>query len=161
MTTAICPGSFDPVTSGHMDIIERASKLFDRVIVAVSWNIGKQPLFSAEERKAMLEEACAPLPNVTVEVLDGLLVDYAVARGACVIVKGLRAISDFENEFQQALLNFKLRPDVETIFLMSRPEHSFLRSSLIKEVARAGGRVNGLVPPSVEARLLAKIRGVG
>lgn len=161
MTIAICPGSFDPVTSGHLDIIERASKLFDHVIVAVAWNVDKTPLFSVEERKAMLEEACAQFPNVTVDVLDGLLVRYAKEKGAKVIVKGLRAISDFENEFQQALMNFKLDPELETVFLMTRPEHSFLRSSLVKEVARTGGCIRGLVPPLVEARLLAKLRGGG
>lgn len=161
MTIAVCPGSFDPVTSGHLDVIERASKLFDQVIVAVAWNIDKHPLFSLEERKAMLEEVCARFPNVTVDILEGLLVHYARAKGAKVIVKGLRAISDFENEFQQALMNSKLEPGIETVFLMSRPEHSFLRSSLIKEVARTGGCIRGLVPPEVEARVLARIRGGG
>lgn len=151
--TAVCPGSFDPVTSGHLDIIERASRLFSRVIVAVAVNPEKRPLFTLEERKAMLQEVCRPFPNVEVDVLTGLLVDYCRSKGAQVIIRGLRAISDFEFELQQALMNSRMAPDIETVFLMTRPEHSFLSSSLIKEIASLGGEVSGLVPPLVEAKL--------
>ena len=154
--TAVVPGSFDPVTSGHVDIIERASAAFDRVLVAVGVNPSKDPLFTLPERCEILGEVCAPFPNVRVETLDSLLVDFVRAHGAQVIVKGLRAVSDFEFEFQQALMNSHMAPEVETFFLMARPEHLFLSSSLIKNVAALGGPITGLVPPLVERRLLDK-----
>ena len=156
--TAICPGSFDPVTTGHTDIIERASGLFSRVIVAVGVNPDKSPMFTLEERCEILKEVCAPFPNVEIAELKGLLVDYARSHGAQVIVKGLRAISDFEFEFRQTLMNSHIEPTIETVFLMTRPEHSFLSSSLIKEVATLGGPISGLVPPCVERRLKDKLK---
>lgn len=157
MAIALCPGSFDPVTDGHLDIIQRAARIFDSVIVAVAVNPAKASLFTMEERVEMLQEVCRGLHNVSVECLEGLLVDYARRRGATAIVKGLRAISDFELEFQQALMNSRLAPDVETVFLMTRPDHSFLSSTLIKQVASFGGDVTGMVPPTVRERLVAKL----
>jgi len=154
--TAVYPGSFDPVTSGHYDIIVRASRLFERLIVAVAPNPAKQPLFTVEERMKMLQEVCASLPNVQVECFEGLLVDFAVERGAQVIVKGLRAVSDFEYELQMALTNRRLRPQVETIFMMTNSEYVFLSSSIVKEIARLGGNVQGLVPKAVEPYLYRK-----
>lgn len=155
--TAVVPGSFDPVTSGHVDIIERAAGVFDRVLVAVGVNPSKNPMFTLPERCEILVEVCAPYPNVLVDSLDGLLVDFVRKHGAQVIVKGLRAVSDFEFEFQQALMNSHMAPEVETFFLMARPEHLFLSSSLIKNVAGLGGPITGLVPPLVERRLLEKL----
>ncbi|MBW3623151.1 MAG: pantetheine-phosphate adenylyltransferase [Armatimonadetes bacterium] len=154
---AVVPGSFDPVTSGHLDIIERAAGSFQRVIVAVGANPSKNPMFTLSERCEILHEVCGPFPNVEVDILDGLLVEFARSHGALVIVKGLRAVSDFEYEFQQALMNSHMAPDIETFFLMARPEHLFLSSSLIKNVASLGGPITGLVPPTVERRLLDKI----
>jgi pantetheine-phosphate adenylyltransferase len=156
--TAICPGSFDPITSGHVDIIERASRLFDRVIVAVGVNPDKNPMFTLAERCEILETVCSEFSNVEVAELKGLLVNYAKSHGAQVIVKGLRAISDFEFEFQQALMNSHMEPEIETTFLMTRPEHTFLSSSLIKGVVALGGTITGLVPPYVERRLEEKMR---
>ena len=155
--TAIVPGSFDPVTSGHVDIIERAAGTFGRVIVAVGVNPDKYPMFTLPERCEILREVCGAYPNVGIEVLEGLLVEYARQHGAQVIIKGLRAVSDFENEFQQALMNSHMAPGIETFFLMARPEHLFLSSSLIKNVASLGGPITGLVPPLVERRILQKI----
>ena len=147
---AVYPGSFDPVTSGHYDIIARAAGMYERVIVLVAVNSSKTPLFDAAERATMLRESCADLSNVQVEMLpDGLLVEYAKSRGAGVIIKGLRAVSDFEYEFQMALLNRRLEPSVETVFLMTGAEFSYLSSSIVKEIARLGGDVTGLVPPPV------------
>jgi pantetheine-phosphate adenylyltransferase len=144
---AVYPGSFDPVTSGHFDIIGRAAGMFDTVIVLVAVNSTKTPLFSAAERVDMLRAACADFANVRVDSLaDGLLVEYAVQQGARVIVKGLRAVSDFEYEFQMTLLNRRLEPGVETVFLMTSAEYSYLSSSIVKEIGRLGGNVNGLVP---------------
>ena len=158
---AIYPGSFDPVTSGHFDIISRASGLFETVIVLVAANSAKAPLFTAEQRAGMIQEACQALPNVRVDTLaDRLLVEYATAQGAQVIVKGLRAVSDFEYEFQMALLNRRLQPDVETVFLMTSAEHSYLSSSIVKEIARLGGDVRGLVPASVLSLLKQKFERV-
>lgn len=154
---ALVPGSFDPVTNGHLDIIERAASLFDAVTVAVAINLAKQPLFSIDERIAMLEEACAHIPNITIGSFDGLLVNYARERGARVIVKGLRAVSDFEYELQMALTNRRLSPDIETIFMMTGAEYSYLSSSIVKEIARLGGSVEGLVPNSVRQRLQQKL----
>jgi len=154
---AVYPGSFDPVTSGHYDIIERAAGMFATLIVLVAANSTKTPLFSAEERAALLRESCAGLPNVQVAILPPvLLVNYMGQCGAKVIVKGLRAVSDFEYEFQMALLNRRLQPDVETIFLMTAAEHSYLSSSIVKEIARLGGDIGGLVPKAVRPALLKK-----
>ncbi|MCL6580562.1 MAG: pantetheine-phosphate adenylyltransferase [Firmicutes bacterium] len=159
MRLAICPGSFDPVTYGHLDIVERAARLFDRVVVVVFTNPQKTPLFSVEERVAMLAESTRHLQNVEVDSSDGLLSEYASRRGAQVIVKGLRAISDFESEFQMARINKKLAPGVETVFMMTSNEYSYLSSSIVKEVARFGGCVGDLVPEAVAARLRAKFAG--
>ncbi len=161
MPLAICPGSFDPVTFGHLDIIERAARIFDQVVVAVFTNPQKAPLFTVEERLQMLRESTGHLTNVEVDASEGLLSDYAVRRGAQVIVKGLRAISDFETEFQMARMNKKLAPSVETLFVMTANEYSYLSSSLVKEVARFGGCVSELVPEAVAARLRAKFPPVG
>lgn len=154
---AIYPGSFDPVTSGHFDIITRAAGMLETVVVLVAVNSGKQPLFTPDERVDMLRLVCVDLPNVRVEKLsDELLVRYAVRIGAQVIVKGLRAVSDFEYEFQMALLNRHLQPEVETMFLMTSAEHSYLSSSIIKEIGRLGGDITGLVPAVVQPYLHAK-----
>lgn len=157
---AIYPGSFDPVTNGHLDIIERAAALFDEVIVAAAINIGKSPLFTIEERLEMLREACKHLPNVTVDRFDGLLVRYAASREAGVIVKGLRALSDFEFEFEMALMNRRLNDGVETAFMMTNAEYSYLSSSIIKEVVSFGGSIEGLVPKIVEEYLKRKIDSI-
>ncbi|MHB8927035.1 MAG: pantetheine-phosphate adenylyltransferase [Bacillota bacterium] len=157
MRTAVCPGSFDPVTNGHLDIIERGAQVFDRLYVTVFPNTGKEPLFTLEERMDMLMGATRDLPNVIVETYDGLLLDYVRERGANVILKGLRAVSDYEYEFRMAMMNRKLDDKVETVFLMSRVEYSYLSSSILKEVARFGGCVKGLVPPEVEVALKRRI----
>jgi pantetheine-phosphate adenylyltransferase len=149
MRSAIYPGSFDPVTNGHLDIIERAAKIFDEVVVAVTVNIGKSPMFTIEERLSMLKEAAKHLPNVRVDSFDGLLVRYAEAQGASVIVKGLRALSDFEFEFEMALMNRRLDTEIETVFMMTNVEYSYLSSSIIKEVSNFGGPIDGLVPEVV------------
>jgi pantetheine-phosphate adenylyltransferase len=151
--TAVCPGTFDPVTNGHLDIIGRTSTAFEAVIVGVLKNPSKQPLFTAELRVAMLEEACAGLPNVTVTSFSGLLVEFARAQGQAVIVKGLRAVSDYEAEIQMAQMNHRLS-GVETLFMPTNPKWSFLSSSLVKEVARFGGDVEGLVPDHVKKQLM-------
>ena len=156
MRRAACPGSFDPVTNGHLDIIERASALFDEVVVAVGVNKAKNRLFTPEERIGMLEEACAGFDNVRVASFDGLLTDFCKAQGVVAIVKGLRAVSDFDYELQMAQMNSRLA-DVETVFVPTSPEYSFLASSLVKEVANFGGDVSGLVPPQVLDRLAARL----
>lgn len=154
---AVYPGSFDPVTSGHYDVIVRAAGMFDRLIVLVAANSSKSPLFTAEERAELVRQACADLNNVSVEILPPtLLVEYVVSHGAQVIVKGLRAVSDFEYEFQMALLNRHLQPGVETIFLMTAAEHAYLSSSIVKEIARLGGDIRGLVPEPVRLALAEK-----
>lgn len=155
--TALCPGTFDPVTNGHLDIIGRTSTTFDTVMVAVLENPSKEPLFELGERVAMLEEACSGLANVQVGSFKGLLVEFAKVQGAAVIVKGLRAVSDYEFEIQMAQMNHRLA-DVETLFMPTNPRWSFLSSSLVKEVARFGGDVEGLVPDHVKARLLARLK---
>jgi pantetheine-phosphate adenylyltransferase/16S rRNA (guanine(966)-N(2))-methyltransferase RsmD len=146
---AICPGSFDPLTSGHLEIIRRAASIFGHVVVAVGGNIQKRQPVSKEERARMIERATKGLENVSVEVMDGLLVDFAREHGARVIVKGLRAVSDFESEFVQAQVNRKLYPELETIFIMASSEHSFLSSSVVREVASYGGDIKGLVPDEI------------
>jgi pantetheine-phosphate adenylyltransferase len=156
--TALCPGTFDPVTNGHLDIIERAGQRFDAVVVAVLDNPGKQPLFTVDERVAMLKDVTAGLGNVEVDSFSGLLVEYAVRRGSDVIVKGLRAVTDFEYEIQMAQMNRQLS-GVETLFMTTDPRWSFLSSSLVREVARFGGDVSPLVPPVVAERLAERFGG--
>src|SRR2546423_1700128 len=159
MAYAIVPGSFDPVTNGHLDIIERAARMFEKVTVAVVINSAKTALFTVEERLEMLREVCGHLTNVDIDSFDGLLVEYAQQRGASVIAKGLRAVSDFEYELQMALMNRHQCPDVETVFMMTGTEYSYLSSSIVKEIARLGGSVEGLVPNSVRQRLRDKVNG--
>jgi len=155
---AIYPGSFDPVTNGHMDIIERAAKVFDEVVVAVAVNLEKEPMFSTEERVDLLEKACRHLANVRVDYFRGLTVNYARKQGSTIVIKGLRAVSDFEFELQQALMNKRLDGSVETMFMMTSAEHLFLSSSMVKQLAEFGASITGLVPPVVEERLLEKIK---
>lgn len=154
--TALCPGTFDPVTNGHIDIVERASRLFDVVVVAVVENPAKEPLFAPEERVTMLKEAISGLENVDVESFSGLLVDYAARRDAKIIVKGLRAVSDFDYELQMAQMNHHLA-GVETCFVPTSPKWSYLSSSLVKEIAGYGADVRGLVPDNVRDRLQEKL----
>ena len=153
----MCPGSFDPVTCGHLDVIERVSPLFDEVVVAVGVNPAKNRMFEADERIAMIREATAALPNVSVDTFSGLLVDFCKDRGIRAIVKGLRAVSDFDYELQMGQMNFSLA-GVETLFIPTNPLYSFLSSSLVKEVATYGGDVSGLVPEAVLHRLREKLR---
>jgi pantetheine-phosphate adenylyltransferase len=156
MTCALVPGSFDPVTNGHLDIIARAARTFSDVRVVVARNSSKTPLFMIEERVEMLTEVCVPFANVTVDTFEGLLVNYAAAHDATVIVKGLRFVSDFEYEMQMALMNRHLNNAIETVFLMTGAEYSGLSSSIVKEIARLGGAVEGLVPNIVRQALSAK-----
>lgn len=162
MTTAICPGSFDPVTNGHLDIITRAAGIFDEVIVAVGNNPDKKTLFTIEERVALLKKVIADtgLKNVRVDYFEGLQVNYARAQKAQVIVKGLRALSDFEYEFQMALTNKKLAPELETMFMMTEHKYAFLSSSLVKQIVLFGGNPEGLIPPVVFESLQAKMAEV-
>ena len=157
MKIAVCPGSFDPVTLGHMDIIRRAARMFDRVVVVVLTNVSKKPLFSREERVDLLKRATAEIPNVEIDCYDGLLADYMKLKKADVIVKGLRAMSDFEYEFQMALTNRQLNPDVETAFLTTTAEHMYLSSSLVKQVASFNGDISGFVPACILDDILSKI----
>ncbi|MGB9004865.1 MAG: pantetheine-phosphate adenylyltransferase [Candidatus Aminicenantales bacterium] len=150
---AIYPGSFDPITNGHVDIIERGLKIFEGILVAVLENPGKDRLFSAEERMTMIREIFSSQPKVEVQSFHGLLVDFAKKNKARIVIRGLRAVSDFEYEFQMALMNHKLNPDLETFFMMPNIRYTFLSSSLVKEVHRLGGCVQDLVPPLVERRL--------
>lgn len=152
---AIYPGSFDPVTNGHLDIIERAARTFDELIVAVAVNKEKQPLFSFEERVQLLRETCGHLENVQVDYFNGLTVDYVESKGATVIIRSLRAVSDFEYELQMALTNKRLNDRIETLFMMTSAEYSFLSSSIVKELAELGAPLTGLVPKIVEDRLVA------
>lgn len=154
---AIYPGSFDPITNGHLDVICRAASMFDQVIVAVAHNGEKKPLFTTEERVTLVEHAVKRIPNVTVDGFQGLLVDYARKKKARVIIRGLRAVSDFEFEFQMALMNRKLDPKTETIFLMPKDEYTFISSRLVKEIAWLGGNVSDFVPVDVQRALKAKI----
>lgn len=156
MRTAIYPGSFDPLTNGHLDVIQRASKLFDRVIVAVASNEGKNPVFSLKERLVLVKTCVAHLANAEADSFDGLLVEYVVRRKAHTIVRGLRAVSDFEFEFQLALMNRKLNENIETIFMMPKDTYTFLSSRIVKEIARLGGDVSGFVPPPVQTALARK-----
>ncbi|MBM3728878.1 MAG: pantetheine-phosphate adenylyltransferase [Acidobacteria bacterium] len=158
--TAIYPGSFDPATNGHLDVIERGSKLAGRLIVAVLRNESKQPLFSTAERMEMLAEVVRPFPNVEVASFDGLLVDFASQCQASLILRGIRAISDYEGELQMALMNRRLRPEIETVFLMAGEQYSFVSSRLVKEIFRLGGDVSGLVPPAVACRLRERMASV-
>jgi pantetheine-phosphate adenylyltransferase len=153
---AIYPGSFDPLTNGHVDIIQRGSRLFDRIVIAVLLNIEKSPLFTVPERVEIAREAFHGWPNVEVDTFDGLLVDYARRKHASVIVRGLRAISDFEFEMQMALMNRRLNGDVETVFMMPAEPYTYVSSRLVKEVVALGGSVSGLVPEMVEERLRQK-----
>ncbi|HIC56387.1 MAG TPA: pantetheine-phosphate adenylyltransferase [Acidobacteria bacterium] len=154
---AVYPGSFDPLTNGHVDIIERGARLFDRIVVAILVNGEKDPLFSSVERREIAEEAFGDFPNVEIETFDGLLVDYAAGREAAVIVRGLRAISDFEYEMQMALMNRRLNKVIETVFMMPDERYTYLSSRLVKEVYALGGSTIGLVPETVEARLASKM----
>ena len=155
MRRAIYPGTFDPVTMGHLDIIERCSRLFDEVIVAILVNTDKEPMFSVEERVKMIQDVVT-WPTVTVGTFEGLLVHYAVEQEAHAIVRGIRAVSDYEYELQMALMNRRLEPELETVFLMAGEAYSYISSRLIKEVFKLGGSINGLVPDSVERRMRDK-----
>ena len=156
--TVIYPGSFDPFTNGHLDVVARAAKLFDRVIVAVAQNTDKQTLFTQAERKRQIATVLADLPNVEVTKFKGLLVDFAKAQKAQAIIRGLRAVSDFEFEFQLALMNRKLEEEIETIFMMPREAYTFLSSKLVKEIAQLGGDVSAFVPVNVEQALQGKLK---
>ena len=161
MRRAIYPGSFDPITNGHLDIIERGCKLFDEIIIAILVNPDKKPFFTTEERREMLQQVVTEIEHgsclLAVEDFSGLLVDYAVQRRADAIVRGIRAISDYEYELQMALMNRRLEPGIETVFMMPAEQYSYISSRLIKEVFSLGGRVHGLVPDMVEERLRAKV----
>jgi pantetheine-phosphate adenylyltransferase len=156
-TTAIYPGSFDPPTNGHLDLIERGSKIFDELIVAILRNLDKAPLFNVSERVAMLEALTSQYSNVRVDTFDGLTVDYAAKVGASSVLRGIRALSDYEYELQMALMNRKLRPELETVFMMPAEKYSYLSSRLVREVAQLGGSVKGLVPELVEQNLRGKL----
>ena len=158
MRTAIYPGSFDPLTNGHLDVIQRAAKLFDRVIVAVAQNDSKQPLFPLAERLALVKGAIKHLPHVKADSFDGLLIEYAARQKAQAVVRGLRAVSDFEFEFQLALMNRKLDENIETIFMMPKDTYTFLSSRIVKEIARLGGEVSQFVPPNVQTALTKKLK---
>jgi len=161
MRTAIYPGSFDPLTNGHLDVIQRASKLFDRVVVAVAKNEGKYPLFTLKERLTLVKQAVRHVPGAEADSFDGLLIEYVVDRKAQAIVRGLRAISDFEFEFQLALMNRKLNENIETIFMMPKDTYTFLSSRIVKEIARLGGDVSAFVPAHVRTALAKKFPGAG
>jgi pantetheine-phosphate adenylyltransferase len=157
MRIAIYPGSFDPLTNGHLDVIQRATKLFDRIIVAAAKSESKNPLFDLEERTGMVRQSIGHLPTVEVDSFDGLLVEYVERRGAQAVIRGLRAVSDFEFEFQLALMNRKLNERIETIFMMPKDTYTFLSSKIVKEIARLGGDVSAFVPAHVRAALTDKL----
>jgi pantetheine-phosphate adenylyltransferase len=157
-SVAIYPGSFDPVTNGHLDLIMRGEKMFDHLIVAVLKNVEKEPLFTVPERVEMLQEVTKQWPSVEVDVFQGLLVDYARKRDAAVILRGIRAISDYEYELQMALMNRKLEPRLETVFMLPGETYSYLSAKLVREIAQLGGPLSGLVPPLVEERIRAKMK---
>jgi len=159
MKSAVYPGSFDPITNGHIDIIERSAKIFDKVYVAILQNSSKSPLFSVDERRSLIERVTTHIPNIEVTVFDGLLVDYMKQIGASVIIKGLRAVSDFEYEFQMALTNSKLDSEIETLFMMASAQNQYLSSSIVKEVARYKANLDGLVPGSIMQDIYNKIEG--
>jgi len=159
MKTAIYPGSFDPVTNGHLDVLKRGLKLFDKIIIAVGEHPSKKTLFSVEERIIMLKAVAKGMKNVEVDHFSGLLIEYARKRGAAAILRGLRAVSDFDYEFQAALMNRKLNSNIETVFIMTRGMYSYLSATVVKEVASLGGNLNGMVPKMVEKRLREKFRG--
>jgi pantetheine-phosphate adenylyltransferase len=159
MRTAIYPGSFDPLTNGHLDVIQRATKLFDRVIVAVAKSESKNPLFTLEERVGLVEQAVRNMPGVEADAFDGLLIEYVARRKAQAVVRGLRAVSDFEFEFQLALMNRKLDERIETIFMMPKDTYTFLSSRIVKEIARLGGDVSAFVPSHVVEALKEKLAG--
>lgn len=154
---AICPGSFDPITIGHIDIITRASLMFDEVIVVAMTNISKKSSFTPDERKEMIIKSIGNLQNVSVDTYDGLLADYAKQKNACAIIKGLRAMSDFEYEFQMALTNKKLNPEIETLFLITKAENMYLSSSMVKQVASFGGDISGFVPAQIHGDILKRL----
>ncbi len=158
MVRALIPGSFDPVTNGHLDIIERAAKIYDSVLVSVVRNYSKSPLFTIEERMELLQTVCAKWSNVSIGSFEGLLVQYACEQNVNVIVKGLRAVSDFEYEFQMAQMNRRLTNEIDTVFMMTGTEYAYLSSSIVKEIARLGGSVKGLVPEDVETHLRQKVQ---
>jgi pantetheine-phosphate adenylyltransferase len=157
MRTVIYPGSFDPITNGHLDVMQRAARLFDQVIVAVADSRSKSPLFSLAERKRLVTQAVAHMPGIVVDCFSGLLVDYVQANGAQAVVRGLRALSDFEFEFQLALMNRKLHEEVETIFMMPRETYTFLSSRMVKEICSLGGDISAFVPPAVQTALERKL----
>lgn len=157
MNKAVYPGSFDPVTNGHLDIIRRSAKVFDKVIVAVLNNPNKNPMFDLEERVELIKHATSDLPNIEIDFFSGLLIDYVQEKKVDVIIKGLRAVSDFEYEFQMALMNKKLNEDVETLFMTTNSKYSYLSSSLIKEVFKFGGCIEGLVPDIVIEKMKKKL----
>ena len=157
---AVCPGSFDPVTYGHIDIFNRASTLFDKVIILVSTNLSKQPMFTPTERIQMIMDVTSGMDNVVIDILDGLLADYVRDVGACAIVKGLRAVSDFEYEFQMALANKKLYPDAETVFLTTSTENMYLSSSVVKQIAAFGGDISSFVPAEIRENIEKRIKSI-
>jgi len=158
MRRAIYPGSFDPLTNGHLDVLQRAAGIFDNVVIAVARDNAKQSLFSVEERVELIRNAAVEIPGIDVLPFDGLLVDFARKQGACALIRGLRAVSDFEFEFQLALMNRKLEPNLETLFLMPREEYTYISSRLVKEICRLGGHIEQFVPPNVATALCAKLQ---
>ena len=160
MRTVVYPGSFDPPTNGHLDVIQRASRLFDRVVVAVARNNNKTPLFSPDERKELIEESVSELANVDVDVFEGLLIDYVTKQNCNIVIRGIRAVSDFEFEFQMALMNRKLNEKIETLFMMPRASYSFLSSHLVKEIAVLGGDVSTFVSETTSKALVTKLRKI-